>query len=239
MVYGGCEAVSWANASCEGLAVGRWIVWLLGATFVLGSAGAAWRAPLTDNRSLRAVGLFALAPALLLPLAAYGTSWEPRPMFANARLLLVAAAVAAVWMWSRLPGLAGLRRLALVVGLIGVTLEPPTWFLDHVEEAAEAARLARFSITVTWIVAAIALLVVGFRRDLRMPRLTALTLFVLTAAKVLIVDMSGAQQLYRILAFLLVGVVFVGASWAYHRAERRLAAARVSDAARHDADGMA
>jgi hypothetical protein len=38
--------------------------------------------------------------------------------------------------------------------------------------------------------------------------------------------MSGAQQLYRILAFVLVGLVFVAASWLYHRAERRLAAQR-------------
>ncbi|MEZ6038198.1 MAG: DUF2339 domain-containing protein [Planctomycetota bacterium] len=239
LVFGCCEAVTWANDNCEGRAVGRWSVWLLGATFVLGSAGAAWRAPATDNKSLRAVGLFALAPALLLPLAAYATPWEPRLMFVNPRLMLVAASVATVWMWSRPHRSTGLRRLALIVGLIGLTLEPPTWFLDHVEESAEAARLARFSITVTWIVAAIALLVVGFRRDLRMPRLTALTLFVLTAAKVLIVDMSGAQQLYRILAFLLVGVVFVGASWAYHRAERRLAAARAATATRQDADDTA
>jgi uncharacterized membrane protein len=39
-------------------------------------------------------------------------------------------------------------------------------------------------------------------------------------------DMSGAQQLYRILAFVLVGIVFVVASWLYHRFERRLAARR-------------
>ncbi len=48
-------------------------------------------------------------------------------------------------------------------------------------------------------------------------------LFALTAAKLLLLDMSGAQQLYRILAFVLVGLVFVGASWLYHRVERRFA----------------
>jgi len=41
------------------------------------------------------------------------------------------------------------------------------------------------------------------------------------AAKLLVLDMSGAQQLYRILAFVLVGLVFVGASWLYPRPARR------------------
>ncbi len=34
--------------------------------------------------------------------------------------------------------------------------------------------------------------------------------------------MNGVQQLYRILAFMLVGVVLIAASYAYHRLERRL-----------------
>jgi uncharacterized membrane protein len=75
---------------------------------------------------------------------------------------------------------------------------------------------------VVWVVLASAALVVGFRWRLRLVRYLALGLFALTAAKLLIVDMNGVQQLYRILAFMLVGVVLIAASYAYHRLERRL-----------------
>lgn len=227
LAFGSAESITWSHAAHTGDAAARWLLWLLGATFVAGSLAACWRARATGNRALRGVGLTALVPALLLPLAVYLPAWTGWCMFLNLRAGLVAAAVGTAALWAhRDAQLRALRYAAVAVLLLGLTAEPPAWFLAHVEDPAEARRLALFSVTVTWIAAASALLVVGFRRDRRALRLGALSLFVLTAAKVLVVDMSGALQVYRILAFLLVGVVFVGASWAYHRAERRLAAAR-------------
>jgi uncharacterized membrane protein len=117
-----------------------------------------------------------------------------------------------------------LRWVAFGVGLAGLSAEPPAWFLANVAERAEAERLALFSVTVTWVVTAAVMLVVGLRRNLRPARLVALALFATTAAKLLLLDMSGAQQLYRILAFVLVGLAFVAASWLYHRVARRFAA---------------
>ena len=76
--------------------------------------------------------------------------------------------------------------------------------------------------TVVWVILASTALVVGFRFRQRTMRLLALGLFALTAAKLLLVDMSGFQQIYRILAFMLVGVVLIAASYLYHRLERRL-----------------
>ena len=224
LLYASCESVAWSHATQTGAASTSWIVWLFGATAVAGAAGGGFRAHRTGNRSLRGVALVALAAALLLPLMAYLTRWDAAWMFANLRAALVAAAVATATQWARVDArLHGLRWIAFAVALVGLTVEPPTWLLAHVQERAEAVRLALFSVTVVWIVIAPVLLVVGFRRDQRPVRLVALALFAATAAKLLLLDMSGAQQLYRILAFVLVGLVFVGASWLYHRVERRLA----------------
>ena len=201
-----------------------WTVWLLGATAVTAAAGGWWRARATGNRSLRAVAAGALAAAMVLPLLVYTIGWPADYMFLNLRAALVAAAVAVALRWAHGDALATrLRWVAFGVGLVGLTAEPPAWFLANVAERAEAERLSLFAITVTWVVTAAALLVVGLRRDVRPARLVALALFTLTAAKLLLLDMSGAQQLYRILAFVLVGLVFVAASWAYHRVAKRLA----------------
>jgi hypothetical protein len=230
LLWGACESITWSRDSCEGAAITRWAIWLLGATAVAGAAGGWWRAHATGNQRLLGVGLAALCGALTLPILGYVTVHDERWMFANLRFGLVAAAVATAALWAKSDARwRGLGWAAFAIAMLGLTFEPPTWFLDHVDDRAEARRLALFSVTITWIATAAGLLVFGFRRDRRPIRLIALALFVTTAAKVLLLDMSGALQVYRILAFLIVGVVFVGASWAYHRAERRLAAARGGD----------
>ncbi|MFO1078315.1 MAG: DUF2339 domain-containing protein [Planctomycetota bacterium] len=227
LVYAGAEGVTWSLDTHPGRDGTAWALWTAGLTAVLGTAGGAWRARATGNPVLRALALVALVPALVLPPVVYGAGLGASWMFANLRFLLVAGAVAAAALWVRVdPRMHAVRWCALAAALLGLTLEPPAWFLAHVADPAEAERRANFSITVTWIAAAIALLIWGFRRDRRAVRLIALLLFVLTAAKLLVLDMSGAQQVYRILAFVLVGITFVGASWLYHRAEKRLAASR-------------
>ncbi|MCK5945439.1 MAG: DUF2339 domain-containing protein [Planctomycetes bacterium] len=224
--FGVIEASTWGTATHTGNdAVGH-VIWLNGLVFVLAAAGGWWRAAATDNRALRNVASLALLPALLLPLAVYLTNLDGSWMFANLRFGLVAAAIAAAALWARRDGYRWLRPACWTVALLALTAEPPTWLLDHVEDPDEARRRALFSVTVTWVLSAATMLFVGFARDLRPVRLGALALLALTAAKLLLLDMSGAQQLYRILAFVLVGVVFVGASWLYHRFERRLLGAR-------------
>ncbi len=226
MGFGAIEAVAWSRAAWASSEAAPWAMWLIGATAVAGSAGGLARARATANTSLRVVALLALAPALCVPLATYLVHWPAEWMFVNLRALLVAASVAlAVWWAREAERLRMLRWVAFTVALLGLSVEPPVWILDHAGSGpgaqAEANRRALFAVTVTWVVLAVALLVHGFRRGRRTVRVVALTLFGATAAKLLVLDMSGAQQLYRILAFVLVGLVFVGASWLYHRAARR------------------
>lgn len=217
------ESVSWSNDVFDGNAASDWTVWLLGLSAVLIALGGWWRHRATGNIGLRSVALLALAAGLVLPLVVFLTTWRAWLMFLNLRCGLLAATIAVAVLWSRLPGLAWLRWLAFTIALIGLSAEPPAWLLEHVADRAEAGRTALFSVTVMWLLIASTLLGLGFARDRRSLRLIALGLFALTAAKLLLLDMSGAQQFYRILAFVLVGLVFVGASWLYHRVERRLA----------------
>ncbi len=74
-----------------------------------------------------------------------------------------------------------------------------------------------------WGAYAIALLVIGFCRGVRSLRLAALALFGLTAIKLVLVDMARVEEVYRIISFFVLGILMIGASYLYHRVEKRLA----------------
>jgi uncharacterized membrane protein len=78
------------------------------------------------------------------------------------------------------------------------------------------------SLSVTWGAYAIAMLAIGFWRKVRSLRLAALGLFGLTALKLVLIDMAKIQEVYRIISFLVLGVLMIGASYLYHRVEKRL-----------------
>jgi uncharacterized membrane protein len=218
---GAAEVVSF----CAQLAQERvgWACWGLGTVAAVGALGGGVCARATGNRALGAVAFAVLPLAVLFSFLVYALPWSAGWMFCNLRFALVVTVVLALAAWSRQVPWHWLRWVAGGAGLLGLTLEPPAWFLEHVAEPAEAARLALFSVTVTWVVAGGLSTVVGFWLRVRALRLVALGLFALLAGKLLVLDTSGAQQLYRILAFVLVGLVFVALSWGYHRLERRLA----------------
>lgn len=227
LLWSTLEVAAFSDTNFDGRRAAAWTTWLFGLVAVLGTMGGAWRAHATANALLRTAARAVLVAAVPLPFFVYATDFPMGWMFVNPRFLLVVGAVLATLVWLKLePRHSVLGRVALGLCLLGLTLEPPAWFLEHIADRAEAGRLAKFAITVTWVLAAVVLLGVGFRRDRRGLRLCALGLFALIAVKLLAFDMSGAQQIYRILAFILVGIVFVTASWLYHRVERRLAAAR-------------
>ena len=60
---------------------------------------------------------------------------------------------------------------------------------------------------------------IGFWRRLEKLRWLALALYALTVGKVLLLDMAGLQEFYRILAFFVVAVLLSIAGWAYHRVQ--------------------
>ena len=226
-----CELLRWSNDTYPHASM----VHALWATALIWAGSAAiaanrWRrGASSDARYLgTALAVLATLPAL----ADYCYHWSTWLPFANLRILAPLAAVAALAWTSRVnrerartlgqvPS-AALAWLAVIVGFIAGTCEAPLHFLHSIADPALASRVATFSITVVWVVMAAAALAIGFRWRLHLVRYLALGLFTLTAAKLVLIDMSGVQQLYRILSFMLVGIALIGASYAYHRLERRL-----------------
>jgi uncharacterized membrane protein len=80
-------------------------------------------------------------------------------------------------------------------------------------------RLAQMSLSAWWSVYAAVLLSLGFRARLAWLRWTALGLFALTVLKVFLYDMSGLDQIYRIVAFFVLAILLGFAAWAYQRVQ--------------------
>jgi hypothetical protein len=95
---------------------------------------------------------------------------------------------------------------------------------ETVSDTTIAYRAGQMSVTVIWGVYAVGLLVIGFWRRVRALRLAGLGLFALAAAKLVLVDLTGMQDIYRIVSFVALGLLMVAASYLYHRLERRLSA---------------
>jgi uncharacterized membrane protein len=227
-----CEVLRWSHDHFSGdaaIVTGAWALAL-----VLAGAGALgalrWRRGASSDAWW--LGALCASSSAIPALATYLFAWDTELPFLNLRVLAPAAAVAAL----RLVAHHVVRRPLLddpgkpvllwcytaLVAFTACTVEAPAHFLHAINDQALAERVARFSITVVWVVLASGTLVAGFHLRQQAVRYVALGIFALTAAKLLLVDMSGVQQLYRILAFMLVGVVLIAASYAYHRLERRL-----------------
>ena len=69
------------------------------------------------------------------------------------------------------------------------------------------------------------------RRGVRPLRVTGLALFAVTAVKLIAIDLDGFDEVYRALAFLVVGLLLTAASYLYHRFGHRLAATPSESAA--------
>ena len=102
------------------------------------------------------------------------------------------------------------------------SLEACTWGESSIKDMEKAHWIAQMSLSITWGLYAIALLVAGFWRRSRGMRLSALALFGITALKLVIVDLSTLSQIYRIISFFVLGLLMIGASYLYHHIEKRL-----------------
>ena len=69
------------------------------------------------------------------------------------------------------------------------------------------------------------LMTLGFARNLVVLRRCAIGLFAATVIKVFVRDMANVETPYRILSFLIVGLVLVAASYLYHRFAGRILSA--------------
>jgi uncharacterized membrane protein len=226
------QALDQAGAETLALAAGP-VLWAVsGVLFVL--AGMRRRV-----LAVRVVGLVVLAGALMQILPVYGSEWSLRAglFVINARfggaLTAVLAIFAAAAIYRRTSPEAVAEARGIVSPLVGVglavllaTISTEIWvhFTSSIADPEEARWTAQMGLSIAWALYSMILLALGFARRIRPLRLAALGLFGVTALKAVLVDLAVLQQAYRIIAFLVLGLLLIGASWAYHRAEKRLSA---------------
>lgn len=99
------------------------------------------------------------------------------------------------------------------------------WFAYSSVELYHGLRLklpdfAQGGLSTLWAVYALILIVTGIGFRVRALRMTGLALFAVVALKALLIDMSQAQALYRIIAFFAVGLLLFVGAFAYMRMEQ-------------------
>jgi uncharacterized membrane protein len=108
--------------------------------------------------------------------------------------------------------------LALFGGLlfIALNIETSGFFHDYLP----AARFA--AVSVLWTVFAVVLMLKGVRDNLSLLRKVSFGLFLATLLKVFLSDMSNVSTPYRIVSFIILGLVLVGTSYLYYRFKDRM-----------------
>lgn len=71
------------------------------------------------------------------------------------------------------------------------------------------------AISIFWLLYAVAALIVGMAKKVRVMRLLALTLFLASIIKIVLYDLAGAEAIYRIISFIVLGIVLIFASYLY------------------------
>jgi uncharacterized membrane protein len=146
-----------------------------------------------------------------------------------------ALALSGSWLGrAAMPGAARVGgALSAAAGVLLLIVLSVGW-AQHQQVALRAARAARdwplagriewtmqVGLSVLWTLYAAAALAWGFIRSQPALRYAALALFGIVIAKVFLVDLSSVQTVYRIVSFLILGVVLLGVSLLYQKARVR------------------
>ena len=88
---------------------------------------------------------------------------------------------------------------------------------EDIARASALQNIRNLSLTALWAVYAVILLVIGIVRRSRPVRLAALALLFVPIAKVFVYDVFSLEQVYRIVAFVGLGVLLLVSGYLYHR----------------------
>lgn len=97
-----------------------------------------------------------------------------------------------------------------------MTLETSAFFYSYLPQARFAA------ISIAWTLFAMVIMVLGFKKKNDVIRKVALGLLFLTCFKVFIFDISKISTPYRILSFIVLGLILILISYLYTKARQRL-----------------
>lgn len=113
--------------------------------------------------------------------------------------------------------------LLVAIGLWLGSLEIDRFIAHRADRLDNAAMILQTALSIYWGIYAIGLVALGFWRRTAPLRYTGLALLAITLGKVLIVDLSNVQYVYRVLSLLATGLLFIITSIAYARLASRLA----------------
>ncbi len=229
---------AFALVGAAALAVGAWLHWPgVSAVWALLALSALWALldhllDRTDGRwyalgTLTAAMLHLLShDALLRPAGdiAFGGQW---PLALWGGTALAAAFAGGLWRPVGPPEDVRAIRAGLWIGtgalaLFGVTAEIRRYFAQHSSAAALAGGLA---VSAWWLLFATGLVTLGFRRQVKPVRQFGLAVAGLAGAKVLLVDLSSLDALYRVGSVFILGLASLLVAYLYHRHARGRAAA--------------
>ncbi|MBI3756747.1 MAG: DUF2339 domain-containing protein [Deltaproteobacteria bacterium] len=135
-------------------------------------------------------------------------------LFRSAQMLTTAPA-SALQGWTETGANTLWRTFSILLFLI-LNFEVAGFFYDY-------ARQARFAaVSVLWTLFAAALMALGFRSSQPSLRQCALGLFALTILKVFFWDMANVSTPFRIVSFIVLGLMLIGASYLYYHYRERL-----------------
>ena len=121
---------------------------------------------------------------------------------------------------------ARLAYYTFVVAVIGLfawlNVETYQFAMMFNSSAQKSHWAAHMGLSLIWGLYATGLLIFGFARRVRPARLAALGLFGVTALKLVFVDLAGVQEVFRIISFIVLGLLLIAASYLYHRAEKQI-----------------
>lgn len=226
-----------AGAAAEAVALyGRYAVGFRVVLWTAGALALLWAGLRLRSLWSRGTGFGVLAVSTVM---AFYSLWdyrdEPYWIFLNVRFVTVLFQIAGIFTWAWLIKRfadrcceAELRFRMVLVGaamlllLALVSVEAYNFFYELATNTLDARWISLGAVSVAWGLYAATALTMGFRRRVRWLRYTALGLFGLTVVKLVLLDMAGVKDIYRIIVFFLLGLILIGVAYAYHRIEKIL-----------------
>lgn len=130
----------------------------------------------------------------------------------------------------RFPLASALLLTINLLGVLALSVESESYFnsamrpIEFGNETWVEANLARqLCLSVIWAVYGGGMLIIGIFRRNKMLRMMALLLLGMTILKVFLVDLSSLDKIYRVLSFVVLGVILLAVSFLYQRSQQRIA----------------
>ena len=191
--------------------------------WALEGAVLAWLSARSQNYWLRmccwTILTLAVSRLLVLDTFVYSQSSEYSTLL-NTRFLTFAVSTAALWLSAKFLAPALDAAVAYIAGhavlLFGLSLEIGGWVGQNVvPENQSGVQIIAISVMLT--IYAVILVVIGVRTQATIHRMLGLALVVLVVAKLYLVDVWVLGRLFRITAFLALGVLLLALSYLYSR----------------------